>query len=130
MGDVGSAFLGYTLAAMPLLAGGSARRSGWLFLAALTFLWLFFVDTVYTFTRRALRGEKVWLAHREHLYQRLVIAGASHSGVTFIYVVLTLVISAVFISVFRFRGSVGLLLLFSYLASAFLVLIAAHRKKH
>jgi hypothetical protein len=28
--------------------------------------------------RRALRGEKVWQAHREHAYQRLVRAGWSH----------------------------------------------------
>jgi hypothetical protein len=31
-----------------------------------------------TLARRALRGEKVWLAHRSHYYQRLVQAGWGH----------------------------------------------------
>ena len=130
MGDVGSAFLGFTLAAMPLLGNESTRKSDWLLVAALTFLWLFFADTVYTFARRALRGEKVWKPHREHLYQRLVIAGSTHSRVATLYLVLTVVNSIVFLAVLRFNGTFGVLLIFSYLASALLVLIAAHRKKH
>mgnify|MGYP006195283207 CR=1 FL=1 len=38
-----------------------------------------------TFFRRLFRGEKVWNAHREHLYQRMVIGGRTHQIVTVIY---------------------------------------------
>lgn len=38
----------------------------------------FIVDASYTLMRRLLRGEKVWQAHREHIYQQLVQAGWGH----------------------------------------------------
>jgi len=37
----------------------------------------FLVDASLTLMRRGLRGERVWLAHREHYYQRLVRMGWS-----------------------------------------------------
>ena len=82
MGDTGSAFLGYALAAMPLAAGPSPR----LFAAAALLLWPFLFDTVLTFARRVRRGENVMQAHRSHLYQRLVATGLSHRQVTRTYV--------------------------------------------
>jgi UDP-N-acetylmuramyl pentapeptide phosphotransferase/UDP-N-acetylglucosamine-1-phosphate transferase len=39
---------------------------------------VFGVDATVTLLRRARRGEKVWLAHREHYYQRLIQSGWSH----------------------------------------------------
>ena len=38
----------------------------------------FIVDATATLFRRLLRGAKVWQAHREHYYQRLVLAGWGH----------------------------------------------------
>ncbi|MBU1264128.1 MAG: UDP-phosphate N-acetylglucosaminyl 1-phosphate transferase, partial [Gammaproteobacteria bacterium] len=38
----------------------------------------FIVDASVTLIRRALRGEKVWRAHRSHYYQRVVLLGATH----------------------------------------------------
>lgn len=38
----------------------------------------FILDATITLVRRALRGERVWQAHREHYYQRLVRLGWSH----------------------------------------------------
>jgi UDP-N-acetylmuramyl pentapeptide phosphotransferase/UDP-N-acetylglucosamine-1-phosphate transferase len=38
----------------------------------------FIVDATITFFRRLFRGERVWRAHREHYYQRLVLLGWSH----------------------------------------------------
>lgn len=89
MGDVGSAFLGYSFAVLPLLAknesGANLEKADFLFPAAIILVWLFAFDTLWTFGRRVLNGEKVWQAHRSHLYQRLVISGKSHSAVTFLY---------------------------------------------
>jgi Fuc2NAc and GlcNAc transferase len=94
MGDVGSAFLGFSFAAMPLLGKtGNEQTDSLLPIASILFVWLFVFDTVVTFIRRALRREKVWQAHREHLYQRIVQSGRSHATVSTIYGVLALAIT-------------------------------------
>lgn len=87
MGDVGSAFLGYSLAVMPLLENPSATVQPWL---ALLPVWPFVFDTSFTFLRRASRRENVFAAHRSHLYQRLVIAGWSHRQTTILYALFSL----------------------------------------
>jgi Fuc2NAc and GlcNAc transferase len=69
LGDVGSYFLGFTLAALPLGAVPEWRSSAVLFVALS--LWLFLADATWTLTRRGLRGSRVHEAHREHLYQQL-----------------------------------------------------------
>jgi UDP-N-acetylmuramyl pentapeptide phosphotransferase/UDP-N-acetylglucosamine-1-phosphate transferase len=79
MGDVGSLTLGFLLAVMPLAAGrGHAPQL--VFVAALC-LWFFLTDGAFTIVRRLSRREKLWNAHRSHLYQRLVIAGWTHPKV-------------------------------------------------
>lgn len=94
MGDVGSAFLGYTFAVFPLFAAGKTEGESGTFLpVSILFVWLFVFDTVRTFFIRLLKGEAVWKAHRRHLYQRLVIKGFSHRFVTTLYGCLALVIS-------------------------------------
>jgi hypothetical protein len=40
----------------------------------------FIVDASVTLARRLLRREKVWEAHRDHYYQRLVRLGWGHRG--------------------------------------------------
>jgi Fuc2NAc and GlcNAc transferase len=69
LGDVGSYFLGFALAALPLGAVPEWRSRAVLFVALS--LWLFLADATWTLTRRGLRGARVHEAHREHLYQRL-----------------------------------------------------------
>ena len=89
MGDVGSAFLGYSFAVIPLLAknetAANPAASTYLFFSAAALVWLFVFDTLLTFGRRLLKGEKVWNAHRRHLYQSLVRSGHSHRLVTSLY---------------------------------------------
>jgi len=80
MGDVGSAFLGFTFASLPFLEHD--RRTA---LAMVLILFPFLVDTAFTLLHRAARRQRIWEAHREHLYQRLLIAGWSHRGVTLLY---------------------------------------------
>jgi hypothetical protein len=38
----------------------------------------FILDATVTLIRRALHHEKIWEAHRDHYYQRLVLSGWSH----------------------------------------------------
>lgn len=82
MGDVGSAFLGYTFAMLAVL--GAQHHGKLAFMGALV-LWPFLFDTLFTLGRRWQRGENVFQAHRSHLYQRLVISGHSHRTVTILY---------------------------------------------
>ncbi len=82
MGDVGSAFLGYSFAVLPLLPIAADPR---LPVAGALLLWPFLLDTTFTIFQRFRRGENIFSAHRSHLYQRLVIAGHSHRSVTLIY---------------------------------------------
>lgn len=93
MGDVGAAFLGFAFAAVPFLGTGSERSA--LGSLAVFPVWFFLLDSVFTLLRRALRGEKVWRAHREHIYQRLVIAGLSHARVASVYGVLSAAVTFV-----------------------------------
>ena len=72
LGDVGSYFLGYTLATLPLAASTALRPRAVLFVALS--LWLFLADAAWTLAQRAGRGARWYEAHREHLYQQLAAA--------------------------------------------------------
>ncbi len=80
LGDAGSGFLGFGFAALPLLAAPGSRGTTVLFVA--TSLWFFLADAVFTLIRRVVRGDRFYEAHREHLYQRLVVSGLRHAVVT------------------------------------------------
>lgn len=89
MGDAGSAFLGFSFAVLPLLAKNEPATenstSRMLPLVAVSLVWLFLFDTILTFLRRVFQGEKIWQAHRGHIYQKLVIAGYTHRAVCVLY---------------------------------------------
>ena len=75
-------------------------------IAAVLFVWFFLFDSFVTLLRRAFRGEKVWEAHREHLFQRLVASGLSHSGVTIFYGGLALVLCTIILLSVEFREDI------------------------
>ncbi len=85
MGDVGSAFLGYSFAVLAVIASQSDPRLAFI---GILFVWPFVFDAVFTFFRRLRNHENVFEAHRSHLYQRLVIAGYSHGAVSTLYICL------------------------------------------
>jgi UDP-GlcNAc:undecaprenyl-phosphate GlcNAc-1-phosphate transferase len=95
MGDVGSAFLGYSFAILAVIAAQSDSR---LAIAGVLLVGAFVFDTVFTFLRRLRAGEDVFAAHRSHLYQRLVIIGYSHRSVTLLYIGLALVFAVLILS--------------------------------
>lgn len=75
MGDIGSSTLGLFAAALSLWGARDGVFPVWI--AVLVFS-PFIVDATATLLRRQLRGERVWQAHREHYYQRLVRMGWGH----------------------------------------------------
>ena len=87
MGDVGSTFLGYTFAVLPLL---SSDKSGDALMLGTLLMWTTIMDAGVTFIKRVIRRENVFAPHRTHLFQRLVIAGYSHAAVSSLYISLTL----------------------------------------
>jgi UDP-N-acetylmuramyl pentapeptide phosphotransferase/UDP-N-acetylglucosamine-1-phosphate transferase len=81
MGDAGSTFIGMALAALAVLA----LHEGIPITQTALPLAPFLLDGTFTILRRARRRERVWEAHRTHLYQRAVQAGLEHRQVLLVY---------------------------------------------
>jgi UDP-N-acetylmuramyl pentapeptide phosphotransferase/UDP-N-acetylglucosamine-1-phosphate transferase len=79
MGDVGSISLGFLAGALGYL--GFERHVWPLWFPVLVFS-PFIFDATVTLIRRMLRGEKFWVAHRSHYYQRMTLMGFGHAGTT------------------------------------------------
>lgn len=75
LGDAGSVPLGFLAAALGLIGWLQGDWTAWFPLVVFS---PFIVDASVTLARRGLRGDKVWQAHREHYYQRLVRMGWGH----------------------------------------------------
>jgi UDP-N-acetylmuramyl pentapeptide phosphotransferase/UDP-N-acetylglucosamine-1-phosphate transferase len=75
MGDVGAIPLGFLAAALGMLGWINNVWSIWLPLLVFS---PFIVDATATLTKRLLRREVIWQAHREHYYQRIVQSGFGH----------------------------------------------------
>ncbi|MGE3147547.1 MAG: glycosyltransferase family 4 protein [Pseudorhodoplanes sp.] len=65
LGDVGSLPLGLLLGWLLLLLAGNGHAA-----AAVILPLYYFADATITLVRRIARGERVWIAHRTHFYQR------------------------------------------------------------
>ena len=85
LGDIGATFLGYWLAAMPMLSATPSR----FILPGVFIVWPFAVDVAVTLVKRIARGEHLFAGHQEHLYQRLAANGWSHAQVARLYAVLS-----------------------------------------
>lgn len=75
MGDVGSVPLGFAAGALGYQGWSQALWPWWFPLLVFS---PFVMDATLTLLRRGWRGERVWQAHREHYYQRLVRMGWGH----------------------------------------------------
>ena len=75
MGDAGAIPLGFLAAA---LAVYGVAQNYWPTLFPVMVFSPFVLDASVTLIKRGARGEKIWRAHREHYYQRLVRMGWSH----------------------------------------------------
>lgn len=75
MGDVGSIPLGFLAGAVGL---EGVQRNLWPVWFPVLVFSPFIVDATVTLLRRAMRGERVWQAHREHYYQRIIMSGFGH----------------------------------------------------
>lgn len=78
MGDVGSITLGAFFGTLIIIG---VSRYDMSVLSFVSLFAVFIVDASVTILRRASRGEKIWLPHRQHYYQRLATAGYDHSKI-------------------------------------------------
>ena len=85
LGDVGAVPLGFLAAILGVLGWQADWWPAWF--PPLVFL-PFIVDASATLVRRLFAGERIWRAHRDHAYQRLVRMGLGHSGTLALYLAL------------------------------------------
>lgn len=90
MGDVGSTFLGFTVAVLAIYHQNNNILSIWVWLILTSVFWF---DATITVIRRYLNREKLFEAHRKHAYQRAVQSGYSHQKIT---------IGSIFLNLFGF----------------------------
>jgi UDP-GlcNAc:undecaprenyl-phosphate GlcNAc-1-phosphate transferase len=91
LGDVGSIPLGFLAAALGVIGW---QAEVWPLWFPLLVFGPFVGDATITLLKRAARGERVWQAHRDHYYQRLVRMGFGHRGTAYAGYVAMLVCSA------------------------------------
>ena len=72
MGDIGSISLGFLAGAISVVGVHSNVFDVWVPILIFS---PFIMDATVTLLRRLCAGKKVWLPHREHYYQRLVLCG-------------------------------------------------------
>lgn len=79
MGDAGSGFLGFIIGSFALMTStaGGINLWSWIILYG-----VFVVDATVALTRRVLRGERFYQAHRSHAYQIMARKLKSHKKVT------------------------------------------------
>jgi Fuc2NAc and GlcNAc transferase len=100
MGDSGSILLGGMIAWLALVGASSGAVGVW---TSLVLCSVFATDATATLARRLMRKERWYTAHRQHAYQRLIIAGWSHAQVLLLYGLSKLVVVtlAVLVSLYR-----------------------------
>ncbi|OLE51093.1 MAG: hypothetical protein AUG51_24965 [Acidobacteria bacterium 13_1_20CM_3_53_8] len=129
MGDVGSTFLGFLAGTLAVMGVHLELFDLWV--PVLIFS-PFIVDATVTLLRRLLRGEKVWQAHREHYYQRMVLAGWSHRKTVLAEYILMIGCGASAVVYMKVGATTRLVILlgcaFVYLLLAFGVRLAEQRK--
>jgi UDP-N-acetylmuramyl pentapeptide phosphotransferase/UDP-N-acetylglucosamine-1-phosphate transferase len=81
LGDVGSIPLGFFVGGLGLVGW---RNDVWPLWFPVLVFGPFIGDATITLVRRLLRGERVWQAHRDHYYQRMVLMGLGHRGTAWI----------------------------------------------
>lgn len=129
MGDVGSVFLGFFFAIMPFLAAAIAegRTVGFTLWIGALLIWPFLFDSAFTLLRRFKKGENLFQAHRTHLYQRLNIAGWSHSVISTLYLTFSLLCIIVALIFSHESDSARVYILSGLLALSFLYVLGVQR---
>ncbi len=96
MGDTGSIPLGFLAGALGVYGWSEGIWSPWFPMLVFS---PFLADASVTLVKRIYQGKRIWDAHRDHYYQRLVLCGWGHRNTALFAYVLMLIVSAVALSV-------------------------------
>ena len=118
MGDVGSGFLGFTFA---VLALWSENVGAMPFIIWLLLLGVFIIDSTITLIKRMSKGEKLYEAHRSHVYQLAVQAGYSHKQVTLTVLLINIILGIIAAMALYYYNYLGVIA-----SAALIILIIAH----
>jgi Fuc2NAc and GlcNAc transferase len=122
LGDVGSGFLGFAVAAGAFLTAGHGQISLWTWLALNG---SFVADATMTLTTRLLRGQCAYEAHRSHAYQRLSRRWKSQLAVVGTYAAINLAWCLPWAAATLRYPSVGPYMAIIVLVPLFLIAVAA-----
>jgi UDP-N-acetylmuramyl pentapeptide phosphotransferase/UDP-N-acetylglucosamine-1-phosphate transferase len=112
LGDTGSSTLGILVAALSLWAAREKIFPLWV--AGLIFS-PFIVDATVTLGYRTMTGQKIWLPHKTHFYQKLVQIGWGHRDTLFAEYWLMLACSASALIAMQLSNDAQLILLIAWL---------------
>ena len=118
MGDSGSVPIGFLAGALGLYG---VFEHLWTPIFPLIAFFPFAFDATLTLFRRGLAGKRVWRAHREHLYQRAVLAGLGHRAMALRAYLLMVVCSVCAISVREGSPAAQALIMLAVLLCAWVV---------
>lgn len=108
MGDTGSTFLGFMLAAMSLFSGGKIAT-------AFIVLGIPILDAFWVIFRRIFEGKKPWQGDKKHFHHRLLSLGLSEAKVLIVIYTISIIFGALAVfssnSKQKFSVIVGLLVL-------------------
>ena len=119
LGDVGSVPLGFLSAALGIL-GWLQRDWSWWY--PMLVFGPFIVDASVTLLRRMIRLEKIWQAHHDHYYQRLVRMGWGHRKTALAEYAVMLISGGIALTGLRLSTTAPLAMLIA-VALAYLILI-------
>ncbi|MBO8129077.1 MAG: undecaprenyl/decaprenyl-phosphate alpha-N-acetylglucosaminyl 1-phosphate transferase [Peptococcaceae bacterium] len=123
LGDTGSMFLGFTLAATAVL-GLTKSAMALSVIIPVVILGIPLFDTAFAVLRRYRKRRPIFYPDREHLHHRLLMAGLSHRGAVLAVYTVNLVLgaSAVLVTMLSSDQAVALLVIV-----AFVLLVVANR---
>lgn len=90
LGDIGSMFLGYNFALLSIMVVNQSGNKIPIYMFIMLFS-LIIYDAMVTFIKRGIQGKNVLSAHREHLYQRLIIIGYSQRKISILFYSLSII---------------------------------------
>jgi UDP-N-acetylmuramyl pentapeptide phosphotransferase/UDP-N-acetylglucosamine-1-phosphate transferase len=124
LGDAGSVPIGFTAAALGLAGWVNGHWAAWFPILVFS---PFIADATLTLARRLLRRERVWEAHRDHYYQRLVRMGWGHRKTAWAEYVLMAACAAAALAGLRQPEQVQIAILVTAAAAYFLLAAAVER---
>jgi UDP-N-acetylmuramyl pentapeptide phosphotransferase/UDP-N-acetylglucosamine-1-phosphate transferase len=124
MGDVGSTALGFMAGALAVIGVHDKLFDLWV--PVLVFS-PFGVDATATLIRRLARRQRVWRPHREHYYQRLVLAGWGHRKTVFREYILMIAAGMSGVIYTRVGEQARLIILIGWSCSYFLMALGIQR---